>query len=117
MKKFLVTASSFALPGLALAQSVDTGYIDSILESIGNIIGTLLPLIIAGAVVYFVWNIARYVVAGDDAAKEQYKSRIIYGIIGLFVMVAVWGLVNLLAGILGVDTGGGADIPDLPGNL
>ncbi len=118
MKKFLVSALTFVAPAAALAQEVNTGYIDSILDAVGNIINTLLPLIIAGAVVWFVWNIARYVTAGDEAAKEQAKDRIIYGVIGLFAMVAVWGLVNLLAGILGVETGGGVTggLPELPKN-
>jgi UDP-N-acetylmuramyl pentapeptide phosphotransferase/UDP-N-acetylglucosamine-1-phosphate transferase len=114
MKKFLVSVLTFVAPVVALAEEVDIGYIDSILKAVGSIINTLLPLIIAGAVVWFVWNIARYVTAGDDTAKEQAKDRIIYGVIGLFAMVAVWGLVNLLAGILGVQTGGSAEIPELP---
>lgn len=115
MKKFLVLALTFLAPVTVLAQVRDT-YIVSILTSIEKIINLLLPLIVAGAVVWFVWNIARYVMTGDDAAKEQAKSRIIYGIIGLFAMVAVWGLVNLLASILGVETGGGVTggLPELP---
>lgn len=116
MKKFLVSALTFVAPAIAFAQAVNTSYIDSILTAVESIINTLLPIIIAGAVVYFVWNIARYVTAGDDTAKEQVKDRIIYGVIGLFAMVAVWGLVNLLAGILGVETGGGVTggLPEFP---
>lgn len=118
MKKFLVSALTFVAPAIALAQNegVNISYIQSILDAVESIINTLLPIIIAGAVVYFVWNIALYVMAGDDTAKEQAKGRIIYGVIGLFAMVAVWGLVNLLAGILNVDTGGSATggLPELP---
>ncbi len=120
MKKFLVSALTFVAPAVVLAQgqTVNIGYINSILRAVESILNTLLPLIIAGAVVWFVWNIARYVTAGDDTAKEQAKSRIIYGVIGLFAMVAVWGLVNLLAGILGVETGGGVTngLPEFPTN-
>ncbi len=104
MKKFGIAIASFALPLIAGAQTVNTGYIDSIFTAIGNILNTALPLIIAAAVVYFVYGIARYVMSGDDAAKEVAKGKIIYGIIGLFVMISVWGLVRILTRVTGVET-------------
>lgn len=103
MKKFGIAIASYALPLMAGAQTVDTGYIDSILTGIRNILNAALPIIIAAAVVYFVYGIARYVMSGDEAAKEAAKGKIIYGIIGLFVMVSVWGLVRILTNITGVE--------------
>jgi hypothetical protein len=108
MKKFGIAIASYALPLMAGAQTVDASYIDSILTAIGNILNTALPLIIAAAVVYFVYGIARYVMSGDEAAKEAAKGKIIYGIIGLFVMISVWGLVRILTNVTGVED---ADAP------
>lgn len=100
MKKFGIIAASFALPFVASAQITD---VFSIFGFINKILNTALPLIIAGAVVYFIYGIATYVMSGSDDAKDAAKDRIIYGIIGLFVMISVWGLVNILVNTFGLD--------------
>jgi fumarate reductase subunit D len=92
-KSVFLTVMSFVLPLGAAAQ---VSNLSDVFTFINNLLNTLLPLIIAAAVVYFVYGIARYVMAGDEAAKEAAKDKIIYGVIGLFVMVSVWGLVNIL---------------------
>ena len=38
----------------------------------------------------------------------------IYGVIALFVMVSVWGLVGLIGNTFGIQQGGGAIIPSIP---
>ncbi|MEK7645009.1 MAG: hypothetical protein AAB391_01645 [Patescibacteria group bacterium] len=55
------------------------------------------PFLIACAVVYFLYGVLQYVIMGDDEEKkEKAKSTILYGIVGIFVMVSVYGLVTLL---------------------
>jgi cation transporter-like permease len=107
MKKFGIVIASYALPLMAGAQTgtgTDLGYFENFLGDVRNILNMLLPIIIAAAVVYFVYGIARYVMSGDEAAKEVAKGKIIYGIIGLFVMISVWGLVRILTRVTGVDS-------------
>lgn len=115
MKKISLAVASFVLPLIASADGVSTSYIDSIMTAVRNIINAALPIIIAGAVVWFVYGIARYVMAGDDGAKEAAKDKIIYGIIGLVVMVSVWGLVNIVVRTLGLDSN--TSIPSSVNNL
>ena len=55
-----------------------------------------LPLIISLAVVWFVWNVFRYMIAGGEDEKTKAKKEMIWGIVALFVMVSVWGLVGIL---------------------
>lgn len=94
MKKLAYLAVlSLVAPLSASAQINDLG---DVFQFISDLIGTVLPIIIAAAVVYFIYGIAVYVMAGDDDAKAAAKGKIIYGVIGLFVMVSVWGLVNIL---------------------
>ncbi len=102
MKKLAYAAAiSAALPLSAAAASITN--LQSIVDFIKNLLNTLLPLIIAAAVVYFVYGVAMYVMSGDDDAKAAAKSKIIYGIVGLFVMVSVWGLVNILVNTFGLQ--------------
>jgi uncharacterized membrane protein YuzA (DUF378 family) len=65
----------------------------------------LATLILAAAVVYFLWGVFHFVkAAGDEKARDSGKQQIIYGIVGIAVMVSVWGLVNFLTDSANLDT-------------
>ena len=62
-------------------------------------------LILAVAVVYFLWNVFGFVMAaGDPEKRAEKQSGIIYGVIGIAVMVSIWGLVNFLTSSAKLDT-------------
>ena len=66
---------------------------------IADILEPAMDLLIAAAVILFLYGVIKYVYSGDNEEKrKEAKNYIVYGIIGLFVMVSVWGLVNLLVG-------------------
>jgi hypothetical protein len=49
------------------------------------------------ATAIFLWGGVRYIAAGGDEEKvKEARSMIIWGIIFLAVMVAVWGFVNIV---------------------
>ncbi|MEK7552959.1 MAG: pilin [Patescibacteria group bacterium] len=59
------------------------------------IVGILLAL----SIVYFLIGVFKYIQsAGDEGKRKEGVTMMIYGIIGLFVFVSVWGLVSLLTG-------------------
>jgi len=88
--------------GLTLVPSVSFAASDLntlLVEDFMNILDPLIVVLIGVAVVLFLYGIIKYVSSGDDEAKrKEAKNYIVYGIVVLFVMVSVWGLVNLLAG-------------------
>lgn len=58
------------------------------------ITNAVIPFLIGIAVVAIVWGIFTYIrSAGDTEKIAEGRKTIIYGIIGLFVMLAFWGLV------------------------
>jgi hypothetical protein len=62
---------------------------------IGCIFSNLIKLILAMAVVVFLWGIFKFMTAeGDD--KQAGRQLMFWSIVGIFVMVSVWGLVNVL---------------------
>lgn len=62
-----------------------------------NILGWVVLIIMSLALINFLWGVAQYILsAGDEAKKVEGRNMMIYGIIALFVMVAVWGLVRVL---------------------
>lgn len=97
-------------PGLVLAANDVQGIITLIM----SILNLIVPLLIAVAVVIFLYGVIKYITAGGDETKRtEARNMMLWGIIGLFVMIAVWGLVNVLANTLDLDTST-PDVPDLP---
>ena len=63
-----------------------------------SILESLIPLLIGLALVYFIWGIVEFIgKSGDETARTEGKQKMIWGIIALFVIVAVWGLVGVIA--------------------
>ncbi len=62
------------------------------------LIDRLIPLLISLGLVLFLIGVLRFVTAGDNEEKRQGgRDLMIFGIIALFVMVSVWGFVNILS--------------------
>ena len=78
----------------------DAGY--EILE----VFDLLVPLLVGVALIVFVWGVVKFIAAsGDDKAYEEGRRRMLWGVIILFVIISMWGLVRLARTILGVRTG------------
>ena len=102
MKKALAltsgTVAALALPLVSLAAVNNLSDVGSfIINSINNI---LVPVIFAIAFLVFIWGAFNAFIIGatNDSAKENGKNLMLWGLIGFFVMVSVWGLVNILTG-------------------
>jgi zinc transporter ZupT len=66
--------------------------------------GSVIPLIFALALAMFVWGVVQYVINSDEEAKKaKGKQFMIWGIIGLAVMVSVWGLVKIVGNTFGIE--------------
>ena len=62
-----------------------------------SISGNIINLLFVVAVMYFFWGLANYIKSSGDASeRNESRKYIVYGIIGLFVMTSVWGLVKIL---------------------
>jgi phosphotransferase system glucose/maltose/N-acetylglucosamine-specific IIC component len=72
---------------------------------IDNVLTPLVALIIAAAVVYFLWGVVKYInKVGKEEDRETGKKMMIYGVIAIFVMISIWGLVHILAATFQFDT-------------
>lgn len=63
---------------------------------IGGLIRPVVPLLIGLAVVLFIYGVIIFMFSDGGEKKEDGKSYMIWGIVGIFVMVSVWGLVAVL---------------------
>ncbi len=118
MKKFAYLSAAFLLPVFAFAQA-NRDITDLGATVIGIINTVIVPLIFALAFVVFIWGVFKFFILGgsDSEARESGKGLMIWGLIGFFVMVSVWGLVNLFVNTfdLNQEAPSRSDLPDAPG--
>jgi ribose/xylose/arabinose/galactoside ABC-type transport system permease subunit len=88
-----------------LCQLAPGPQLQDLLNYIGCIINrSVVPLIFSLAMLTFIWGVVQYVINGDDESKkEKGRNFMIWGIIGLTVMVCVWGLVKILGNTFGIE--------------
>ncbi len=98
MKKLTLTVGALVLPLVSFAA---LGNIDGLITDIGNIINKVIPILFALALLVFFWGLVRYIFAGPEK-KDEAKSLMIWGIVILFVMASVWGLVRFIGSAVGV---------------
>lgn len=109
MKKALTlatgTLTAFALPLVSLAAINNIAGAGSFI--IDTINGVLVPVLFAIAFIVFLWGaFTTFIVgAGSEEVKEKGKNLMLYGLIGFFVMVSIWGLVNILTGSVSLNAG------------
>jgi len=128
MKKYFSFLLSFILltsPVLTFAQQTvggSSGTCDYQIESIAEIFhlfgcilaAAVIPMLVTLAVVIFIIGVIKYISKADEeAGRKEGKNLMIYGIIGLFVIVSIWGLVGIIQGTFGLGTN--VLIPQLQG--
>lgn len=108
MKKVIIAALSFA-PAVAFAAG-ELGNVENLLKAVGRLIDIALPIVVAIALLAFFWGIVKFIFGGDEAKKEG-QQFMIWGLVGLFVMVSVWGLVKFIGSAIGITETGGSITP------
>lgn len=70
--------------------------IADILEKIQEeILNPFIALLFVVATAVFMYGIIRYVIGGGEKDIETGKKLILYGIIGMTIMVSAWGIVRI----------------------
>jgi hypothetical protein len=92
----LFIGSLFAVPATVFAQYTRDNLFN-VVDSLSTLFNVLITLAILVATFLFLWGIVRYITAaGDEDQLEEARRFIVWGIILLAVMIAVWGFVNIL---------------------
>jgi len=128
MKKKLFILGGVLLSGaplLALAQVTgggprqcgalgSTSTIQGVICKISEILNSLIPLLVILGVIYFIWGVITYVISDDEEAKTSGRNRMIFGVIGLAVIVGVWGLVKIVTNTFGISNVQNINYPTVP---
>ena len=102
----LVVSVLVLAPLLTFAQSPDISYIGNLFAWIDQLVFVAIPLLLGLAVLLFIWGVIKYFIYGadDESSRTTGRAYMLYALIGLVAVVAVWGLVNLMLQLLGIGT-------------
>lgn len=69
----------------------------TLLAQITVLINRLVPLMIGFGVLFFLYGLAKYMLQTDSTeGRATARQVMLWGVIMIFVMVSIWGLVNLI---------------------
>ena len=106
--KTVIAVGAALAPLAVLAQ----GAFENAIGTISSGLNTIIIFLFLVATVIFLWGVVRYISAGGDEEKtKEARQMIIWGIIFLAVMVAVWGFVNIVLDFI-FNTERSVPIPD-----
>ena len=109
-KKALVVSgvlTAFALPLVSMAAINNVADAGSfVINTINNVV---VPVLFAVAFIVFLWGVFYTFIlgAGSEEVNEKGKNLMLWGLIGFFVMVSIWGLVNVLTGTISFGNNSG----------
>lgn len=70
-----------------------------------TLIAYVVPLLFSLAVTGFIWGMVQFFLNPDnEEGRKKGKSFMIWGLIALFVMVSMWGLVGVISKTFGIQT-------------
>jgi len=79
--------------------AMDT-FIANIVE---HIINPIIGIVFALGFALFLWGVASYILkSGNETDRQTGKDHIIWGLVGMLIMVAVGGIINMIRNTLGL---------------
>lgn len=96
----LVLVGLFLFPFVSAAadicDSTSTGSLKEIIIWASCLLNSVIPFLVTLAVVAFIWGIIKYYLNPEnEEKKKEGKSFIVGGLIALFVMVSMWGIIGI----------------------
>lgn len=86
--------------------------IDSLLAKIKITLNLVIGILFVLITIYFIWGVIQYVTSGgDDEKLGKGRKHMLYGIIGLAIVSAAWGLAKILADYIAPGTQTGPTLP------
>lgn len=69
------------------------------------ILNPIIILVFAVAFLIFFWGIFQYVSSDKEGSeRDTGKKKIIYGLLGMFIMFSAYGILHIVLGTFGIST-------------
>ena len=107
MKKNIIisTITLLILPAIIFAAPLDG--VKGLITAFGSFINLFIRIILGLALIYFFWGIAQFVLnAGDPKKLAEGKTKMVWGIVALFVFLSIFGIIYFIGNTLGIGVNG-----------
>lgn len=96
---YAITAAALMAPALASA----AGILDTI-NVVNRVLRAIVPMLITVALIVFIWGLIKYLLeVNSEEKRKQGVQLMLWGVIAIFVMSSVWGIVRLLQNTFSVQ--------------
>ena len=117
MKKFIIALVSFS-PLVAFAQYTGAPVTDatSLASKLTSLFNVAIDVFIALAVLWIIVSVVVWLVSSGSEGATKWRNNALWGIVGLAIILSIWGLVHLLTGTAGLGNNRlqNQDIPTVP---
>jgi succinate dehydrogenase/fumarate reductase cytochrome b subunit len=88
-----------------VAYAASTSFNGFIANVDSMIINPLILLLFALALTYFLYGVFEFIANGDnDEKKTTGKSHMLWGVVGLTIMMGVWAILGIILNTLGINS-------------
>ena len=79
--------------------------IDTLIRKVNKlIINPFIIFLFTVALLYFIWGVVEFLQAEKgDLDKQKGRDHMLYGVIGMFIMVAAFGLMQVIINTFGIE--------------
>lgn len=114
MKKAIFAfLGTFGIAGVALAQNFT--YTNRVINQAHSYLISAVTILMVLMTVFFLWAVFRFI-SNKEATKAADKKKLMWNaLLGLFIAVAVWGIIAIAQRITGTDSIGTPNIVCPPG--
>ncbi|MEK7194351.1 MAG: hypothetical protein AAB660_01515 [Patescibacteria group bacterium] len=100
--KNILPVGLLLFPLVTFAQLTKTG---ELIIAVGSLTRQAIVVVAGLALLVFMWGLVKFIfkIGGDEKAIEEGKNLMKWGLVALFVMVAVWGIIGFFQKELGID--------------
>ena len=102
--RIFLTIVSIVSPFRVFAQDIPASALSFMGKLYNVILNPIIALLFALAFAYFIWGVVKYVWSGEqESMREDGRRSILWGVIGMFIMFGVFGIMRLIIGTIGAD--------------
>ena len=80
----------------------DVSWLEDLFGGVVDVVVDFVPPLIGLALILFVWGLVKYLYRkSDENSVKQAKQFMVWGVVAMFTLVAIWGIVALMQTIFG----------------
>jgi len=99
------------IPVVVLAQNFD--YIDNWLDAGLYWLRISITVVMVAMTLFFLIKVLQLIMAKDAAKQKEKKTEVFNAMLGLFLAVAVWGIIRIAGEVLDVNVDNTGDTPNV----